>query len=86
MEPEKGRGSEVLVFVRQEVAAMDTSADLHIPAALNIFWGLTIGIVGVGLLPLGPVSEFVRKLTRRGKLKLATTSENSPVRCLLIDS
>lgn len=77
LEAEKGRGSEVF-GVRQEVAAMDTAADLHIPAALNIFWGLTIGIVGVGLLPLGPVSEFVLNLSRRGKLNLATTSANSP--------
>ena len=65
---------------------MNTSTDLHIPAALNIFWGLTIGVVAAGLLPLGRVSEFVLNLTRRGKLKLATTSENSPVRFFLIDS
>lgn len=64
---------------------MDTTA-LHIPAALNIFWGLIIGVVVVGLLPLGPVSEFVRNLTRRGKLKLATTSEAPPVNFLLLDS
>lgn len=50
---------------------------------LRVLWSVAVGVALVGLLPLGAVSEFVRDLSRRGKLKLATGANNPPVGSLL---
>jgi hypothetical protein len=55
---------------------------LGIVWGLRVLWGLAIAGALIGLLPLGAVSEFVRDLSRRGKLKLASTAKNPPVRAL----
>ncbi|KAG0586874.1 hypothetical protein KC19_2G123900 [Ceratodon purpureus] len=45
---------------------------------LRVLWSLAVGGALIGLLPLGAVSEFVRDLSRRGKLKLASSANNPP--------
>lgn len=46
---------------------------------LRVLWSVAVGGALVGLLPLGALSEFVRDLSRRGKLKLATSADQPPV-------
>lgn len=55
---------------------------MSVVLGIRVLWGLAVAVAVIGLLPLGAVSEFVRDLSRRGKLKLASTAENSPVRAL----
>lgn len=46
---------------------------------LRVLWSVTAATVLIGLLPLGALSEFVRDLSRRGKLKVAPKASAPPV-------
>ena len=63
---------------RERESRMEFQFD--IPVLLRILWSLAIGGVVVGFLPLGNVSEFVRELSRRGKLRLSPAESKPPVR------
>lgn len=52
---------------------------MGIVMGLRALWSVAVGAALIGLLPLGAVSEFVRDLSRRGKLKLATRANTPPV-------
>jgi 3-oxo-5-alpha-steroid 4-dehydrogenase 3 len=45
---------------------------------LGVVWSVASAGVVLGLLPLGAISEAVRALSRRGKLKLATSVQSPP--------
>lgn len=53
---------------------------LSVVWGLRVSWYVVIVVALIGLLPLGAVSEFVRELCRRGKLKSATSVQSPPVR------
>lgn len=50
---------------------------------LRVLWSVTAVAALIGLLPLGALSEFIRDLSRRGKLKVAPKTTAPPV-CLCI--
>lgn len=51
---------------------------LSVVWGLRVSWYVVIVVALIGLLPLGAVSEFVRELCRRGKLKSATSVQSPP--------